>query len=174
MAALEAAWPRCAVEADTLTTASVMLASPLRQLQHVTYRAFSIMSILTKLKDWRKRLRGVSIPVVGGGVSWGEDPRGQRIARVVDRYLANVGNDTHFRGLLLAGVCTLQDDAEIREACRCISEHGQPFPIPKAQQAPLQGLDLKHFFTLLNAVFQESRHFNEGSVERAVLQTRKK
>ena len=128
---------------------------------------------MKKIKDALKRVTGISTPV--GGISWSaDDPREQRVERVVDRYLADIIQHTHLVGLLLAGICTLQDDAEIREACRRIADHGRKYPIPKANQPLLETKDLKHFFTLLNAMFQENPGFSSGPVLKAISEAKEK
>ena len=78
--------------------------------------------------------------------------RDRRIQHVVDLYVekaqAAVRSGAH--GLHKAGVLTLLDDSECREACQRIAGHGERHPL-EPYRAQLGGVDLRELFRLGDA-----------------------
>jgi len=88
------------------------------------------------LKIWNsiKRITGFSVPVVGGGVQWKDDPRQNRINEAVVEYI-RLYNDPQAQArldpplILRAGAAALQDNSELEEVCSQIRMRGYPNPL---------------------------------------------
>ena len=101
----------------------------------LTDHSFVIMK-KSFLNIWNfiKRITGFSVPVVGGGVQWKDDPRQNRIKEVVGDYI-RLYNDPQAQAhvdpplILRAGAATLQDNSELEEVCSQIQMRGYRNPL---------------------------------------------
>lgn len=81
-----------------------------------------------------------------------------RIDQVVEKYISGIREHRigSLLGLLRAGVANLEDDAEIREACKTIALHGETSPI-RNYPVLFASVDLKGFFVHASKLSQGHR-----------------
>lgn len=108
----------------------------------------------------------------------GDAERSARISKVVEAYLTTLRErrSSGLHGLLKAGVPTLKDDSEIREACRLIEQHGEGSPLAPKDKV-LENEDLHAFFAHANRLCRhgpfDENIFNTFSAERILEEMKK-
>jgi hypothetical protein len=101
--------------------------------QDLTDNSFVIMKKLF-FKVWKviSRIRGFSVPVVGGGLQWKDDPSLAQIEKVVEEFI-RLHDDPHTKLdpplILRAGGATLKKNSELEQACSRIQMRGYQHPL---------------------------------------------
>ena len=94
-----------------------------------------------------------------------EDKREKRINKVADEYIrmANAWPpiDSGIHGLIKAGIHTLRDDSEIREAIALIEPRVKSHPLGRYKDIMLTSIDMKKVFDILLRGSTESFDFEQ-------------